>query len=201
MLFFDEFGTQRGMTRHYGRAKGGQRAYGKAPDNPGTSVTLVMGLRLGGIVAPFAFEGAMDGTTWNQYIDKQVVPILRKGDIVVVDRLGAHRTVESRRAVRARGALYWMLPGYSPEFNPVKHAGSKVKQSLRGEQAQDLEGLYQAMGRAIGKVTPSDARGWFRHAGYLPKLGHSKRQRKKHAPAERPTKGDLPQAGARAPPV
>ena len=201
MIFLDEFGTHRGMTRRYGRATRGKRADGAAPSNPGKNVTLVMGLRLRGIVAPFSFEGAMDGNIWDQYIATQVAPTLRKGDIVVVDGLGAHRTRASRRTVRARGALYWILPGYSPDLNPVENAGSKVKESLRGQEAQTLDGLYDAMGQAIGQIGRRDARGWFRRAGYLPALHRQPRRQRKQALAQHASKdfssGHL---GARAPP-
>ena len=170
------------MTRRYGRAPCGQRAHGSAPDNPGSNITLVMGLGLRGVVAPFRFEGAMDGNAWDQYIEHQLAPHLRRGDIVIVDGLGAHRTKASRALVRGRKGNYWVLPGYSPDFSPVENAGSKVKTLMRGEEARDLPALDRAMKKALGRVSRSDAREWFRLKGYLPPR-KGRRRRKKAAPS------------------
>lgn len=168
------------MTRHYGRAPRGERAHGSVPDNPGPNITLVMGLGLRGVVAPFRFEGAMDGNAWDQYVEKQLAPCLRKGDIVVVDGLGAHRTRASRTSVRKRGGKYWKLPGYSPDFSPVENAGGKVKTLIRGEEARDREALDEAMKKALSRVSRGDAREWFRLKGYVPpRKGRRRRKRAK----------------------
>jgi hypothetical protein len=168
LIFVDEFGTHLGLTRRFARARRGQRAVGRAPVNTDPNVTLTMGLALRGLVAPWAFEGATDGAAFETYVRTQLAPRLRAGDIVVVDGLGAHRTHGARQAVRARGAKYWMLPPYSPELSPVEQAGSKVKEALRAAEARSVPALYDAMGPALRRVTPRDARGWFAHAGYGP---------------------------------
>ena len=167
-LFLDEFGTHLGLTRRYARARRGRRAVGKVPDNPDPNLTLVLGLTRGGIVAPFAFEGSMDGEKFEAYVRGQVVPRLRRGDVVVVDRLSAHRVAAARAAVEARGATYEMLPPYSPDLTPVEEAGAKIKAHLRGANPRTVDALYAAMHDAIGAVTRRDARGWFAdRAGYL----------------------------------
>lgn len=91
------------MTRWYGWAPVGERAFGAAPVNPDPNITLVMGLRLGTVVGPFAFEGAMNGPTYLTYVQKVLSPWLRPGDIVVADRLGSHRTMGAAEAIEATG--------------------------------------------------------------------------------------------------
>jgi transposase len=152
------------MTRRYGYAPQGERAYGKAPENTDPNITLVLGLRLLGIVTPFAFEGAMDGNTFEQYVRDQVAPLLVPGDVVVWDGLGAHRVKGAREAIEARGAELRPLPPYSPEMSPAEECGSKIKQAIRSEAPRTVQAVYDAMGRAIGEVTQQDARGWFDHA-------------------------------------
>jgi transposase len=169
LIFFDEFGSNLGMTRRYARAPRGERACGKAPGNTGSNLTLVMGLSLNGVVAPLAFEGAMNGDIFTQYMRECVAPTLSPNDVVVVDGLGAHRARGARQAVEARGARYRILPPYSPDLSPVENCGSKIKEALRAAAARTVQGVYDAMGHAIGRVTSRDAAGWFRHAGHLPR--------------------------------
>jgi transposase len=165
-IFVDEFGTNLGMTRRYARARRGERAVGAVPCNPDPNITLVMGLRLQGVVAPLAFEGAMNGDIFSVYVASQLAPELRPGDVVFVDGLGAHRTAAARAAIEAKGARLRILPPYSPDLSPVENCGSKVKEAIRGMAPRTVSALLDAMGDAIGAVTPSDARGWFAHCGY-----------------------------------
>ncbi len=54
------------------------------------------------------------------------------------------------------------LPPYSPDMNPIEEAFSKVKGLMRRAEARTRE----AMGKALGAVSASDARGFFEHSGY-----------------------------------
>jgi transposase len=188
LIFIDEFGTNLGMTRRYGYAPAGERAYGKAPNCTDPNITLVLGLGLRGVVAPIAFEGGMNGNIFEQYVRDHVAPLLLPGDVVVWDGLGSHRITGALEAVVARGAELWPLPPYSPEMSPVEECGSKIKQAIRSEAPRTVQAVYDAMGRAIGRVTPQDARGWFDDAS------------RDRAPRPRPKANDnRGSGGARAP--
>jgi transposase len=152
------------MTPLYGRAPAGERVYGKVPFRDHPNITLVLGLGLRGIVAPFAFEGAINGHVFEAYVRDQVAPLLQAGDIVVVDNLSSHYAKGAKDAIEQRGAELRFLPPYSPEMSPVEECGSKIKQALRAAAPRTVEAVYDAMGRAIGQVTLQDARGWFDHA-------------------------------------
>ncbi len=165
-IFVDEFGTNLGMTRRYARALRGKRAVGSVPSNPDPNITLVMGLRHDGVVAPFAFEGAMNGDAFTAYAQPQLAPELHPGDVVFVDRVGAHRTAAARAAIEARGASLRFLPPYSPDLSPVENCGGKVKDVMRGMSPRTVSSVIDAMGEGIGAVTAADARAWFEHCGY-----------------------------------
>lgn len=165
-VFVDEFGANLGMTRRYARALRGKRAVGAVPSNPDPNLTLVLGLRHDGVVAPFTFKGAMDGAAFTTYTETQLGPELQPGDIVFVDGVGAHRSASARAAIAARGATLCILPPYSPDLSPVEKCGAKVKDIIRGVFPRTVEALIDAMGEGIGAVTPSDARGWFASCGY-----------------------------------
>ena len=72
-VFVDETGAHTAMTRTDGRAPRGQRVRGAVPGR-WKSVTLVAGLRLSGVVAPLAFEGAMNGPTFRAYVEQVGLP-------------------------------------------------------------------------------------------------------------------------------
>lgn len=169
LVFIDEFGTNLGMTRQYARAPRGQRAYGSVPRNADPNITLTMGLRQNGFVAPFAFEGATDGMAFQAYVKYQLAPELKCGDVVICDNLPAHHVAGIEPVLEAVGAKLLFLPPYSPDLSPIEHCGSKVKALIRAENPRSPEAVYDAMGHALERIKPSDARGWFEHCGYCTK--------------------------------
>jgi transposase len=88
--------------------------------------------------------------------------------VVVLDRLGRHRTERVKELIEARGADLVFLPSYSPELNPIEEAFSKIKGIVRKAGARTREALVEAIGWALGMVTLEDAASWFGHAGYEP---------------------------------
>ncbi len=172
-LFLDEFGTHLGLTRRYARAPRGQRAVGAVPNNPDPNVTLTLTLGPDGVVTADAFEDATNGERFTDYVRDTLGPELRPGDIVVADRLGAHRAQAARDAIEARGATYVLLPPYSPDLNPVEEAGAKVKAAVRAANPRTVDALYAALVDAVHAVTPEDAAGWFAdRAAYLTDRNH-----------------------------
>jgi transposase len=165
-VFLDETGVNTAMARLYGRAPRGQRLVGKVPQAHWQMTTLVAGIRAGGVVGPFALKGAMDALTFETYVEQVLVPCLRPGDIVVLDRLQAHRGRAVARAVRRAGAGVWYLPPYSPDYNPIENIWSKVKGALRKAAARTQEALWEALRQALGAVTAQDCQHSFTHCGY-----------------------------------
>ena len=164
LVFVDETGANTAMTRTYGRAPRGQRVKGAVPGH-WKSVTLISGVRLAGVVAPLAFEGAMDATSFEGYARQVLAPQLGAGDVVVWDNLKPHESAGARRAVEGAGAGLRPLPPYSPDYTPIEEMYSKVKGRLRSAAAGTTDAVYEAMGVARRAVCPSDIRGWFKHCG------------------------------------
>ncbi len=113
-------------------------------------------------------EGATDAQAFEAYVEQFLAPTLEEGHVVVLDRLGAHRTQRVRELIEARGAELLFLPSYSPDLNPIEEAFSKIKGIARKAGARPREALVEVIGRALAAVTPEDAAGWFGHAGYEP---------------------------------
>jgi transposase len=95
-----------------------------------------------------------------------LAPSLKPGQVVVMDKLGAHRPKRVRELIEERGCELLYLPAYSPDLNPIEEALSKIKHLLREIGARTKEALIEAMGRALGAVSSEDARGFFDHCGY-----------------------------------
>jgi transposase len=168
LVFADEFGFNCAMTPAFGRSPRGQRAYSAVPFNPGRNLTLTVSLRITGPIAPFVVYGGTDGDVFTTYVETQLIPLLRSRDVLVVDDLGAHRSVAARAVLRARGVLLKRLPPYSPDFNPVEACGSKVKEFVRRAEPRSEQEIIEAISQALTTVTGSDARRWFEHYGYHP---------------------------------
>jgi len=93
-------------------------------------------------------------------------PTLVPGDVVVLDNLPAHKVAGLAELVAARGARLLHLPPYSPDFNPIELAFSKLKTWLRTAQARTREALEAVIQAATGWITGQDAKNWFHHCGY-----------------------------------
>lgn len=132
LVFVDESGFHTSMTRLRARAPKGKRAYGKVPRNRGKNTTLIASITLeGGMGESMSIEGATDSEAFEAYVEHFLTPSLCEGQVVVLDRLGAHRTDRVKQLIEGRGADLVFLPSYSPEMNPIEEAFSKIKQLVR----------------------------------------------------------------------
>ena len=157
------------MTRLRARAPRGKRAYGKVPKNRGKNTTLIAAITLqGGMGESMSVEGATDALAFETYVEHVLAPSLSEGQVVVLDKLGAHRTDRVRDLIEGRSADVVLLPSYSPDMNPIEEAFSKIKHLVRKAGARMREELVEAIGRALASVTLDDAASWFAHAGYWP---------------------------------
>ena len=154
------------MDRTHGRAPSGVRVDGPVPHGHWKVVTLTAAVRLDGVGACLAFDGATDSAAFETYLERCLAPTLRPGDVVILDNLSCHKTAEAARLIAAAGAELRFLPAYSPDLNPIERMFSKLKTWLRSAKARTIDGLIEAMGDALRAVRPGDVLGWFRHSGY-----------------------------------
>ena len=168
LVFLDETWTATNMARLRGRSPRGERLRSPVPHGHWKTTTLVAGLRLSGIAAPFVIDGPINRDAFQAYVDRVLVPELSPGDIVVMDNLGSHKGPAVRTAIEAAGARLLFLPPYSPDFNPIEMAFSKLKALLRKAAERTVEGLWSAIGRLVDTVTPDECASFFAASGYEP---------------------------------
>jgi transposase len=166
LVFVDEMGTNTSLSPMYAYSPRGRRAYAKVPRNRGANTTLLASMSFEGMGPCLAVQGPTTATVFEAYVEKVLAPSLRRGQIVVVDNLGAHKGAKVRELIEERGCQLLYLPPYSPDFNPIEEAFSKIKGALRKAEARTREALIEALGAAISAVTARDARGFFEHGGY-----------------------------------
>lgn len=164
--FVDETSTNLTYCRRYARAEGGQRVGQAVPLHGGPNVTLVAALTSNGLQAAMTVSGAINGDVFAAYLHHVLSPTLVPGDVVVLDNLPAHKVAGLAEIVAARGARLLYLPPYSPDFNPIEHAFSKLKTWLRTAQARTREALEATIQAATEWISQQDAKNWFDHCGY-----------------------------------
>jgi transposase len=156
------------MARLRGRAKRGMRCRSPIPHGHWKTTTFTGALRLTGMTAPMVLDGPMTGEWFVGYVEQVLVPTLRAGDIVILDNLPAHKSAAARNAIEAAGAQMLFLPPYSPDFNPIENAFSKLKSILRKAAARTIPELWDAVRDALPRFTPDECANYFTAAGYEP---------------------------------
>lgn len=94
------------------------------------------------------------------------MPVLKPGDIVVMDNLGSHKSALVRQLIRAAGARLWFLPPYSPDLNPIEQAFAKIKHWMRPAQKCSIEDTWRFIGSLVETIQPQECLNYFENAGY-----------------------------------
>ena len=153
LIFIDETGASTKMARLRGRARRGQRCRAAIPHGHWKTTTFTAGLRLNGLAAPMLLDGPMNGDAFLAYIEQVLVPELAKEDLVIMDNLPAHKVTGVRQAIEGVGAQLLYLPSYSPDFNPIEMAFSKLKALLRKAAARTITELWEVIADGIEQFT------------------------------------------------
>jgi transposase len=166
LVFLDEFGASSNMTRLYARGPRGQRIVCRTPHGHWKMLSTIAAMSTSGILAAGTFEEAVDEDTFISFVEQCLVPALQPGQVVVLDNLPAHKSPKVDRLIQTAGCRVMRLPPYSPDFNPIENAISKIKTILRKRGARTLVSVYYAIAEALDAITPEDA------SGYMHKYRH-----------------------------
>jgi hypothetical protein len=104
------------MTRYFGRSPRGERVIGHVPFAAWKTLTFVAALRCDRMTAPMMIKGALNGEVFLAYIEQCLAPTLKRGDIVIMDNVPAHKVEGVQEAIKAAGATLRYLPPYSPSY-------------------------------------------------------------------------------------
>lgn len=156
------------MARRYGRAPRGERLRAGVPHGHWKTTTFVAGLRRTGMIAPWVLDGPMNGDAFTTYVTRVLVPELSPGNVVIMDNLSSHKAPAVRAAIEAAGAGLMFLPPYSPDFNPIEKAFSRLKAMLRKAGERTVSGLWSLIGKLVDLFQPQECANYFSSCGYDP---------------------------------
>jgi transposase len=164
--FIDETSVKTNMAKRTGWAPKGERLVDHAPFGHWKTQTFIAALRHDRLDAPWVIDGAMNQEFFDLYVETQLAPTLRKGDVVILDNLATHRSPKAAGILRSIGAWFLFLPPYSPDLNPIEMAFAKLKALIRKVAARTYEELWQAVGHVCDLFSEEECYNFFEAAGY-----------------------------------
>ena len=120
LVFIDETGLSTKMARLRGRSPCGERCRAGVPHGHWKTTTFTGALRLTGMIAPFVYDGAMNGNVFRAYVEQVLVPTLAAGDVVLMDNLPAHKAAGVRDAIEAAARACYTCRPTVPTLTPLK---------------------------------------------------------------------------------
>jgi transposase len=166
LVFIDETWAKTNMTPSHGRCPRGTRLIAPVPFGHWRTSTFLAALRWDGLVAPAVFEGPINGRSFTAYVEQVLAPVLRPGDIVVLDNLGSHKGKAVRNAIERAGAELRFLPPYSPDLNPIEQVFAKLKTLLRRAAPRNRHALCAGIGALLDHFSITECRNYIANAGY-----------------------------------
>lgn len=166
LVFLDEFGASTNMTRTRARGPRGKRIVCKTPHGHWKLLSTVAAMTTSGMLTACTFDAALDTEMFLAFVEHFLVPQLKRGQVVVLDNLPAHQSSRIDRLIESAGARVLRLPPYSPDFNPIEMAISKIKTLLRKLARRSVGEVMEAIGQALQSISNDDATNFIRHCGY-----------------------------------
>jgi len=166
LVFLDEFGANTKMQRTHGRAAPGERVVAGVPHSHFKTISTIAALSSKGIIASVSFDGGTTAAKFVEFIRGKLIPMLRKGQVLVLDNLAAHNDRRVDTLIEAAGCRVMRLPPYSPDYNPIENAISKIKTILRSLAKRTVDGLFEGIPQAMEEVTAANAKAFIAHCGY-----------------------------------
>jgi transposase len=136
------------------------------PMNWGDNLTLVGAIRVDRLLTLATSWDAMTTARFTVWVRRHLVRHLRRGDVVVMDNLAAHKARPVRELIEQTGATLRFLPPYSYDFNPIEAAWALIKKRIRAVAPRTGCALRLTAQRARRVVQPRHCHAWFAHAGY-----------------------------------
>ncbi len=144
----------------------GRRLRAKAPYGHWQTLTFLAALRHDRIDAPCVLDGPINGQSFTAYVEQFLMPVLKPGDIVVMDNLGSHKGPAVRRAIRGAGAKLLFLPPYSPDLNPIEQVFAKLKHLMRKAAERSVEDTWRRIGTLLDAFPSHECAAYIANAGY-----------------------------------
>ena len=154
------------MTRSHAWVRRGCEYIQRTPMNWGKNLTLLGAMRLSGWVHLNTMFESTNKDRFIAWLVTKLLPRLRRGDILLMDNLGANKGPRVDFWCKEFGVRLLYLPPYSHDFNPIEPGWALQKQHVRKYAPRTKAELVRVAHRARRRVTTRHCRKWFGHAGY-----------------------------------
>lgn len=134
-----------------GWAPCGERCYAQKKAERKTRYNVTAALNLNRLFAPFLFEGYSNSIVYETYVKRVLVPTLRPGMVIVIDNARFHKSKKIVELIESAGCRLIFLPPYSPDYNPIEHWWTAVKNAIRAA-AEKRKDFYRAAIQTLGKM-------------------------------------------------
>lgn len=142
----------------YGYSLKGERCVQRHPRGGGwTSFSLLFAICSDGSYQSHIVQGSVNRDLFRSWINNLPFP---SGSVLLMDNCSIHHGNSDTFSTRSYIPLY--LPPYSPDFQPVELAFSKIKHHFRTLWPHPM-GVESAINLSINRTTSSDIMGYFRH--------------------------------------
>ena len=173
LIFLDETGAdRRNYLRKFGYSVRGLPIKQYALFWRGQHVSAIAAMTVRGILDIYVTSGSVNGDVFAEFTEKHLIPHLQPFDgvnpnsIVIMDNCAVHRVPEIVEMIEDVGAMIHFLPPYSPDFNPIELAFSKVKSTMQAMEESINDDVETIMLTAFASITEEDTVGWVSHCGY-----------------------------------
>lgn len=154
LIFIDESGSHIAMTRTRAWAPRGRRAFGRVPRNRGRVTTMLAALSIDGIEAMMTVQGGTTAPVFLKFLDEQLVPKLRPGDVVVMDNLGAHHAHGVRERIEAVEMLIAAIVTCLPTSSTTASARGRPRGELPERQWRHPPAMTTACSHSRTRFAP-----------------------------------------------
>ena len=166
LVFIDETSLNTKLVKTSGWAPVGERLVDHAPFGHWNTQTFIAALRHDRLTAPWVIKGAINRKLFDAYVETQLAPTLKSGDVVILDNLSSHKSAHAAQVLKSVGAWFLFLPPYSPDLNPIEMAFSKLKTLIRKAAARSYDELWKAVGAVCDLFSDEECQNYFNAAGY-----------------------------------
>ena len=119
LAFIDEISVKTNRAKTTGWAPRGLRLIKHSTFGHWRIQTFIGALRHDRLDAPWVIDGATNSTPFDFYVETQLLPTLRAGNMFILNNLSSHESSGLVWAVRKAGRCFLFLPPQTTQFEPL----------------------------------------------------------------------------------
>ena len=170
LIFLDETGSdKRNTLREYGYSLRGKPAVSQKLLVCGKRVSAIAFTSVCGMLNLKIVEGSVDSDTFCDFIERVLLPHLMPFDgrnpnsVIILGNCSIHHREIAVQMIRKVGGIVHFLPPYSPDFNPVEEAFSKIKTEMKAmEKEAQVTDIETVVLSAFSCITANHCNQWIK---------------------------------------